>query len=315
MRASVDDPSRTEGRDQAFRGTWFVVATPFRDDGSLDLDGLRRLVDSAIGWTVDGLTVMGLTSEPTTLSEQERANALEAIRESARGRVPIVVGCSETTVDGVVGLIQQAREFGADGAMVAAPPLGNQGALPDFYAEVAKRGELPLVVQDEPNATGVVMTVPTLLECLEASGARTIKLEDPPTALKTAALLDARPDLEIFGGLGGVFALSEFRRGACGTMSGFAFPEILTAVRRAAESDRWEEAGRLFDRYLPLIQFESQPGYGVAIRKELLRRRGVIESATTRVRLPPMDAVTAHEIDELLDRLALTPIPEAITVA
>jgi 4-hydroxy-tetrahydrodipicolinate synthase len=199
--------------------------------------------------------------------------------------------------------------------MVAAPPIGNPEALPDFYAEVAKRGELPLVVQDEPNATGMAMTVSILLKSLEVSGARTIKLEDPPTPLKTAALLDARPDLEIFGGLGGLFALSELRRGACGTMTGFAFPEILTAVRRALESSNPELAGRLFDRYLPLIQFEAQPGFGVAIRKELLRRRGVIESATTRVPSPPIDAVTAREIDELLDRLGLEPTPSEMNVS
>ena len=297
-----------------FRGTFFVVPTPFRADRSLDLDGLRRLVDAAIGWTVDGLTVMGLTSETTALSDQERTEALRAIQESVRGRVPVVVGCSEPTADGVTERIQQAREFGTDAAMVAAPPLGNGDALPDFYAEVAKRGGLPLVVQDEPNATGMVMSVSILLRSLEASGARTIKLEDPPTPLKIAGLLKARPDLEIFGGLGGVFALSELRRGACGTMTGFAFPEILTAVRRAMESGDPELAGRIFDRYLPLIQFEAQPGYGVAIRKELLRRRGVIESATTRVQAPPIDEMTARELEELFDRLGLTPTTDAIYI-
>lgn len=299
---------------QTFRGTWFVVPTPFRDDASLDLDSLRRLIDAAIGWTVDGLTVMGLTSEATTLSQQERADALAAIVESVGGRVPIVVGCSESNADGVVDLIDQARDVGADGAMVAAPPLGSVDELPEFYAEVAKRGELPLVVQDEPNATGMVMSEPVLLRSLEASGARTIKLEHPPTPLKIAALLAARSDLQIFGGLGGAFALSELRRGACGTMTGFAFPEIMTAVRRAVETGDGDLAGRLFDRYLPLIQAEAQPGYGVAIRKELLRRRGVFESATTRVPTPPIDSVTGRELDELFDRLGLTPTASAVRI-
>ena len=297
-----------------FRGTWFVVPTPFRDDGSLDLDSLRRCVDAAIGWNVDGLTVMGLTSEATTLSGQERLEALRAIMGSARGRVPVVVGCSSASAEVVVEMMQQARELQADAAMVAAAPVGAADALPGFYAEVVKRGELPLVVQDEPNATGMAMPASILLQSLEASGARTIKLEDPPTSLKIAALLAERPDLQIFGGLGGVFALSELRRGACGTMTGFAFPVILTAVRRAAESDDWELAGRLFDRYLPLIQFEAQPGLGVAIRKELLRRRGVFDSAVTRVPTPPIDELMAREIDELLDRLKLSPALETITI-
>ena len=298
----------------SFRGTWFVVPTPFRNDGSLDLDSLRRCVDTAIGWNVDGLTVMGLTSEATALSGQERIDALKAIMGSALGRVPVVVGCSSAAADVVVEMMQQAREVEADAVMVAAVPVGAAEALPGFYAEVVKRGELPLVVQDEPNATGMAMPVSILLQSLEASGARTIKLEDPPTAVKIAALLGERPDLQIFGGLGGVFALSELRRGACGTMTGFAFPEILTAVRRAGDSDDWELAGRLFDRYLPIIQFEAQPGFGVAIRKELLRRRGVFDSAATRVPTPPIDELMAREIDELLDRLGLTPAPETIDI-
>lgn len=308
------DGTSADPEVRTFRGTWFVVPTPFRDDGSLDLDSLHRLIDAAIGWTIDGLTVMGLTSEATALSPRERADALAAIVETVRGRVPIVVGCSEPTAVRVVQLIDQAREVGATGAMVAAPPLDDAEELPDFYREVAKRGELPLVVQDEPNTTGMVMDTPLLLRCLESSGARTIKLEHPPTPLKIAGLLASRPDLQIFGGLGGAYALSELRRGACGTMTGFAFPEIMTAVRRAVESGDLGLAGLLFDRYLPLIQVEAQPGYGVAIRKELLRRRGVIESAATRVPAPPIDSLTARELDELLERLGVTPTTDPIRV-
>jgi 4-hydroxy-tetrahydrodipicolinate synthase len=310
----MTDRSSADTAAGTFRGTWFVVPTPFRDGGSLDLVSLRRLVEAAMDWTVDGLTVMGLTSEATALSPAERADALAAIVDSVRGRVPIVVGCSEPTADQVVALVDQARDVGAAGAMVAAPPLPDVEELPNFYAEVAKRGELPLVVQDEPNATGIVMDAPLLLRCLEASGARTIKLEHPPTPLKIAGLLAARPDLQIFGGLGGAFALSELRRGACGTMTGFAFPEIMTAVRKAVESGDLGLAGRLFDRYLPLIQVEAQPGYGVAIRKELLRRRGVLESASTRVPAPPIDAVTTRELDDLFERVGITPSPDAIRV-
>jgi 4-hydroxy-tetrahydrodipicolinate synthase len=310
----MTDGTSADPEARTFRGTWFVVPTPFRPDGSLDLDGLQRLVDAAIGWTIDGLTVMGLTSEATSLTPKERADALGAIVDTVRGRVPIAVGCSEPTADRVVELIDQAREVGATGAMVAAPPLDDVEQLPDFYREVAKRGELPLVVQDEPNATGMVMDAPLLLRSLESSGARTIKLEHPPTPLKIAGLLAARPDLQIFGGLGGAYALSELRRGACGTMTGFAFPEIMTAVRMAVETGDLGLAGRLFDRYLPLIQVEAQPGYGVAIRKELLRRRGVIESAATRVPAPPIDSMMGRELDELLARLDIAPATEPIRV-
>jgi 4-hydroxy-tetrahydrodipicolinate synthase len=252
---------------------------------------------------------MGVTSEATALTATERQACLAAIFEGAARRVPIVVGCSGPASAVVDEQIHQARELGAAAAMVSAPPLlRNPDLLPDFYRTVAANG-VPLVVQDEPAATGVVMPVSILLRCLEASGARTVKLEDPPTAQKIAD-----PELQVFGGLGGVSALSELRRGACGTMTGFAFPEVLRAVRRCVEASDPDSAGRLFDRYLPLLQFEAQPVVGLTIRKELLRRRGVIATGRTRGLVPTIDPATGEELDELLARLGIEPRPQRMEV-
>ncbi len=289
------------------RGTWYILPTPFDDDGALDTASLARLVDAAVSWGVDGLTAMGVMAEPGALAADERALALAAISDAACGRVPLAVGCSAGTPAMVRALVEQARGFGAVAAMVAAPTLlRNVDQLPGFYAQAAAFG-LPLIIQDEPAATGVVVPVSTLLACLEASGARTIKLEDPPTAPKISRLLAARPNLAVFGGLGGVAALSELHRGACGTMTGFAYPEILRAVRVHVEQGDLAAAGRLFDRYLPLIQFESQPIVGLAIRKEVLRQRGALASSRTRGLTPSLDRETLDELDGILGRLGMAP--------
>lgn len=292
----------------SMHGTWYVVSTPFLADGSLDDKSQRRLIDAAIGWGVDGLTVMGVMSEVASLSTDERSAALRAIFDAAAGRVPIAVGCSGASPASVVEQVRAAHELGATAAMVSAPPLlRNVDLLPEFYASVARDGGLPLVVQDEPAATGVLVPVSILLRSLKRSGARVVKLEDPPTPPKIARLLAGDPTLEVFGGLGGMSALGELRRGACGTMTGFAFPEILRAVRAAGEAGDWRRAGQLFDRYLPLIGFEAQPVVGLLIRKEILRRRGVIAHGTTRAIVSRLDPLTLTEIDELLDRLGLVP--------
>jgi 4-hydroxy-tetrahydrodipicolinate synthase len=290
------------------RGTWYVVPTPFDEGGALDLGGQRRLVDAAVGWGVDGLTVMGVMSEAPSLTLDERRDALAAIFEAVDGRVPVAVGCSAPSAAAAAAHARDAADLGATAAMVSAPPLARDlDALPGFFRRVAEEGGLPLVVQDEPAATGVTMPVSVLLACLEASGATTVKLEDPPTPPKIARLLEARSDLAVFGGLGGVSALSELRRGACGTMTGFAFPEILRAVRLAVENDDLVGAGELFDRYLPLIAFEGQPLVGLAIRKEILRRRGVIVSAVTRGPYRALDPLTLEEVDEVLARVGIVP--------
>jgi len=298
-----------------FRGTWFVVPTPFDEDGALDLGSQRSVVEAAIGWSVDGLTVMGMTSEASSLSPGEREAALQAISAAVAGRVPVVVGCSGETTKEVCALARDAAARGASAAMVAAPPATvNLHLLPGFYAEVAAEGGLPVLVQDDPNATGVVVPVETLAACVDAAEATTVKLEDPPTPSKIAALLAARPGLDVFGGLGGVHALAELRVGACGTMSGFAFPEILEAIRASHERADADRAGHLFDRFLPLIAFEAQAGVGVAARKELLRRRGAIGTAVTRQPLRTLDAVLRAELDAVLARVGVDPGPDRLAI-
>ena len=292
------------------RGTWYIVPSPFDDDGALDLASLGRLVEAAIAWGVDGLTVMGVMAEPGSLSADERNDSLRAVFDASAGRLPIAVGCSGAALATTLELVAQAHELGACAAMVAAPPLmRNVDQLPGYLGAVSRAG-LPLVIQDEPNATGVVLPVSILLAAAAASGSRTMKVEDPPTPPKIARLLAGNPDLDIFGGLGGVSALGELRRGACGTMTGFAYPEILRAVRLHVEADARRDAGLLFDRYLPLIQFEAQQVVGLAIRKEVLRRRGIFTTHRTRGLAPTLDAVTLEELDELLDRLGIRPGPE-----
>ena len=114
----------------------------------------------------------------------------------------------------------------------------------------------------------------------------------------------------MFGGLGGASALWELERGACGTMTGFAFPEVLRAVREAVQGGDRGLAGRLFDRYLPLIAYEAQPVVGLAIRKEVLRRRGAIDHAATRTAASPIDDVSRVALDGLFERLAIRPSVE-----
>lgn len=292
------------------RGTWYIVPTPFAPDGALDLASLGRLVDAAVTWGVDGLTVMGVMAEPGSLSADERAASLRTVFDTSAGRLPIAVGCSGAAIQATLELVGQAREMGACAAMVAAPQLlRNVDQLPDYFKRAAEGG-LPLVIQDEPNATGVVIPVSTLLAAARSSNSRTMKIEDPPTPAKIGRLLEGEPNLDIFGGLGGVSALGELRRGACGTMTGFAYPEILRGIRELVEAGALRDAGLLFDRYLPLIQFEAQQIVGLAIRKEVLRRREVFATHRTRGLVSTLDPITLEELDDLFERLGIKPGPD-----
>jgi 4-hydroxy-tetrahydrodipicolinate synthase len=131
-----------------------------------------------------------------------------------------------------------------------------------------------------------------------------IKLEDPPTATKTARVRSLAPGLPVFGGLGGVALLQELQAGAVGTMTGFACPELLVEIVESHEAGERSRAHAVFARALPLLVFEAQPGVGLGVRKEILRRRGAIVDATMRTPVAGLDQRTLASLDELLEALS-----------
>jgi 4-hydroxy-tetrahydrodipicolinate synthase len=287
-------------------GTWYISPTPFTDDGAVDTASLRRIVDAAASWGVDGITILGVMGEVADLTAAERETVLSTVAEAARGRVPFAVGCSAPAAAVVRANAARAVEAGAAAVMVAAPTLlKDTDQIAAFYAKV--ESPVPVIVQDEPAATGVTLPVSALLAALDAAGSTVVKLEDPPTPPKIGRLLAQRPELTVFGGLGGVSAYSELRRGAAGTMTGFAYPEILRAIRLAFEAGDLARAAALNDRFLPYLVFEGQVRVGLGIRKEVLRRRGVLTTARTRALNPLPDPATLAELDDVLARVGLTP--------
>jgi 4-hydroxy-tetrahydrodipicolinate synthase len=295
-------------------GTWFVCPTPFDDQASVDVAGIEMLVEAALEWGVDGLTVLGVMGEAGALTDAERDTVQRAFVSAAAGRVPVAVGCSSPSEVVTAGRIAAAVEIGAAAVMVSAPPLTRDvDRIGPFFAAAAKDAPVPVIVQDEPAATGVNLPVSALLAALDGCGSTVVKLEDPPTPPKIARLLAARPGLTVFGGLGGVSAYWELRRGGAGTMTGFAFPEILRRLRLHVEKGDLDAAAAVFDRFLPYLAYEGQPVVGLGIRKEVLRRRGAIRTPRART-ARPLDDDSLAEIDDVLGRVGLEPTRAPIDV-
>ena len=164
------------------------------------------------------------------------------------------------------------------------------------------------MLQDYPPVNGVTMSPRQLADLCQAVPAiTTVKLEGTPTPQRTAQTLASAPKgVTVLGGLGGMYLLDELRRGASGTMTGFAFPEVLIRIWKAWKAGERLGAAEAYERHLPLLVFEGQPSIGLAIRKEILRRRGLIEHATVRHPGPRLDAGILADLDEVLGRLQLT---------
>jgi 4-hydroxy-tetrahydrodipicolinate synthase len=288
-------------------GIFHILATPFVDDGALDAAGLPRLVERALATGVAGVTILGIAGEAHRLTDEERRRVVETVVKEVAGRVPVVVGVSAGGTHLACAFARASREHGADAVMVA-PPNGvkNLEAVADYYRAVADAARLPVVVQDEPVTTQVTMPAPFIARLVaELPAAQALKLEEAPTLPKITRLRAlVERDVAIFGGLGGVYFFEELSRGAAGAMTGFPYPEALGAIREHFVAGRRDEARALFYRWLPLIRFESQPGAvpgtSLAIRKEILRRRGWIGSACVRPPAAALDRETLEELTEVM---------------
>ncbi|HET9014474.1 MAG TPA: dihydrodipicolinate synthase family protein [Thermomicrobiaceae bacterium] len=294
---------------EPLRGVYHILSTPFTPDGALDDASLGRLVDAVVDLGVDGITPLGVAGEAQKLTDAERRRVVEVVIQTVAGRVPVVVGTSRDGTDATVAASREAEALGAAGVMVAPPTFVGAGpALTAHYRRVAEAVSVPLVLQDYPPVNGVSLSPRAMAELVAAVPAiTTIKLEDPPTGLRiaqTLALLEGSP-ATIIGGMGGTYFLEELRRGSSGTMTGFAYPEVLVAIWRSWRDGDRAAAASLYHRYLPLLLFEGQPKLGVAVRKEILRRRGLIAHAAVRQPATTLDEGTADLLAETLRELGI----------
>ncbi|HQZ90842.1 MAG TPA: dihydrodipicolinate synthase family protein [Thermomicrobiales bacterium] len=267
-------------------GVYTILTTPFLNDGSLDEISLARLIEVSIGAGADGLTALGVAGEAHKLTDSERRRVVELVVETAAGRVPVVVGASRESTEATIEACREAERAGVAGVMIAPPTFVQPGpALARHFARVSAATTLPITLQDYPPVNGVTMSPADMATLVDAAPSIvTVKLEDPPTPQRIAQLVDLLGDrgTTVVGGSGGLYLLDELRRGAAGTMTGFAYPEVLVRIWRAWRDGDRVAAAQAYYRYLPLLVFEGQPKLGVAIRKEILRHRGLIDTALVR---------------------------------
>jgi 4-hydroxy-tetrahydrodipicolinate synthase len=286
-------------------GVYSVLPTPFAANGDLDLESLKRVIDLFVGAGVNGLTALGVTSEVARMNDAERVQVLQTVVRHVDGRVKVVAGATADGVRTCVDYTKCAKDTGADAVMISPPrsPKLNSDAVVRHFTAVSSAVDIPIVIQDYPPISGFAME-PWLLVRIarEVPAASTIKLEDPPTPFKTSRIREAAQGMElgIFGGLGGVFLLEELMAGATGAMTGFAYPEILVKIVNLFHAGDVDGAAKAFYPYVPLMRFEFQEGIGMAIRKEVLKRRGVIECADIRPPGAKLDAVTLAALDRVL---------------
>ena len=293
----------------ALSGVLPITLTPFTDDGDVDEGSIDSLVEDYLGAGAHGLTILGIMGEAAKLLDEERERVLRRYLQATAGRVPVVAGVSARATRMALDYARRAEDAGVAAVMLAPPEnTRNLDLVFEHFRLVAEAVAVPVVVQDEPVNTGVVMPAPFLVRLLdEIEGCRYLKLEETPTLPKiTAVKQRVKEPVGVFGGLGGLYLYEELLRGADGIMTGFGFPQVLVGTyERFVAGDR-AGAQEFFFRYLPLIRYEAQLGVGgVTIRKQVFARRGAIASPHARFPAPPVDELTLAELDDLIAAVGL----------
>ena len=292
--------------DAAYHGIFTIPCTPFHDDGRLDEDGLARVVDFCCRCRAHGLVWPVLASEFYTLSDGERMRGYRIVVEAAAGRAPVVAGVAGTSVAHAVELAEAAGAAGVD-AVIAVPPYTvtlSSDEMATYYQRIAEAGGKPIMIQ---NAAffGSPMT-PAFVARLarEIDLVQYVKEEVPPALHRISEVVGLRePAIRgVFGGAGGLNLIEELRRGASGNMPACEWTDVLVAIYETYRGGDEEAARALHRRFLPAASMERL--LGMRFAKEVLVRRGVIQSATMRIPSPALDAEDEHELERLLAEIA-----------
>jgi 4-hydroxy-tetrahydrodipicolinate synthase len=294
------------------RGVFPIAPTPFFDDGTIDTGSIDRLADFYVACGSTGVTVLGQLGEAPKLGHDEGvAIAAQMIRRAAR--LPVVVGVSAPGFAAMRALARDVMDRGAAGVMIAPPnTLRTDDQIAGYYRQAAEAigADVPFVIQDYPLTFSVQMT-PAVIRRIVAENPSCVMLkhEDWPGLEKISALRGFERDgsmrhIAILCGNGGLFLDYEMQRGADGANTGYCFPDMLCDVVRLSAAGEREAAHDLFDAHLPLLRYEQQPGVGLAVRKYVMQRRGLLASAAQRKPAAPLTAAARAEVDHLLARLA-----------
>jgi 4-hydroxy-tetrahydrodipicolinate synthase len=265
-------------------GVWGILATPFHGpDRRIDTASFTRQIELYGRIGAQGVVALGVFGEAAKLDGQEQRQIVEAA-VTAGGDLPVVVGIPALATAPVVEQATAAAEAAEGrlaGLMVQVNAADPAVATAHLRAVHEATG-IGLVVQDYPLSSGVRIGTSELLEVVAATPETVaIKAESPPTSIAIAGLV-AGTDVPVFGGLGGVGLIDELAAGAAGAMTGFSHPEGLVAAIAAYRTGGFRAAREAFAPWLPIANFEAQVGVQLALRKEILRRRGLIDEAVIR---------------------------------
>lgn len=294
---------------EPYKGIIPIVPTIFHENGDLDIEGNRRVMDLSVDQGVDGVCILANFSEQFLLTDEEREQVMRLSIEKIAGRVPVVVTTSHFSTRIAAQRAKAAAEAGASMLMMMPPYHGallkadEQGMIEHFKI-VADAAGIPIILQDAP-LSGVSMTVPFMVRLnKEVPLVNYFKIEVPGTANKLRALIEAGGDAIAgpFDGEEAITLMADLDAGATGTMTSAMIPDLIKPIVTAHTAGDRKKAAELYARVLPIINYENRQ-CGLRSAKAVMLEGGVIKSDAVRHPLTPLHPKTREGLLELAREL------------
>ncbi|WP_028746648.1 dihydrodipicolinate synthase family protein [Rhizobium mesoamericanum] len=286
-------------------GAWPVAPTPFNDDGTLDLEGMRRVLDCIIDQGATGVCILANFSEQFLISDAERETLARLSLEHVAGRIPVIVTISHYATPIAVERAQLAHDLGAAAVMMMPPYHGAllKGSAQQTFEQFARVGDvgIPIMIQDAP-LSGVDLPVPLLVKMArEIEMVQAFKIECAGAAAKLRSLIAKGGEsiLGPFDGEEGITMLADLDAGAKATMCSAMVTEHIRAVVTDHLAGQREAAVAGYARLLPAVNHENrQCGFRAA--KATMVEGRVFKSEFCRHPIAPLPPETRQELIELL---------------
>ena len=290
-----------------FKGCWPVAPTPFKPNGEVDKEGMKRVIDCMVDQKVDGICILANYSEQFLLSDEEREILTKLCIEHVAGRVPVITTVSHFSTDIALSRAKLVKALGGEMIMMMAPYHGAlmKGTPQQTFEQFSKVGEanVTIMVQDAP-LSGVDLPVPLLIKMAkEIEMVKCFKIECAQAAAKLRVLIKEGGEVieGPFDGEEGITLFADLEAGATGNMSSAMIPDLIRPVVTDFLDGKIDKAETQYNNILPLINYENrQCGFRAA--KVIMKEGGVIGSDFCRHPIPSLEENTRAGLINLAKR-------------
>ena len=289
-----------------FRGSMPAMITPFDQNGNLDLDTLKKLVDWHVDQGSHGLVPVGTTGESPTLDHDEHRRVIEVVVETAAGRIPVIAGAGSNSTREGRGLLRHAAEVGANGALVVTPYYNKptQAGLIAHYTDLHDSADIPIIIYNIPGRSVIDMAPETMGELAKLP--RIVGVKDATGKLERVScqrMTCGTDFIQLSGNDDTALGFNAHGGTGCISVTANVAPKLCAEFQEATLRGDYAKALEYQDRLMPLhIAIFLEPGLVGA--KYAMSKLGL---CSDRVRLPLVAATdeTKARIDDAMRHAGL----------